>query len=130
MTMADLFITLGVGALSGFIAGYGWGRSGVAETVARLVAEIEIARQTGTLRENATAATRRAGPFAIKRLLHDIGGSTVQPHAAPEHDAREEAVNRGAQMLIDDAKANGRVLSLAEAREAARSMMADVGLGS
>lgn len=127
--MHGLLLATLVTLVVGIFAGYGWGKAGVAETVARLVAELEIARQAGTLRENGTAAAGRAATTTIKRLL-SVGPPPERPQAALEHAEREKAVDRGAEMLIADARRNGQVLSLADAREAARQMMSEVGFGS
>lgn len=116
-------LALGLGI--GVVGGIGWGRAYVAETVARLVSEVEIARQTGTLRE------RTASLLADPKSLFAKAAKKMQPagaQATEEMIASEAAVDQGAALIMADAKAQGHPVSHADARRMAREMMAEVSL--
>lgn len=125
MTGPDYLGALAVFVI-GVIAGFGWGRAGIAETVARLMAELEVARQTGTLRERVAGA-----PGLRERVVKSLlpGGAVAPlPPAAAETAAREASINRGAEMILADAKARRISVTPEDARRMAAEMIADAGL--
>lgn len=120
--MTEFFVGLGIGA----VAGFGWGRAFVAETVARLASELEIARQTGTLR-----ATHMPSTGLRERVIKSLMPNTLQPtttQATDETVAKHAAIQRGADMILADAKGAGRSMRYEEAKQLAADMIAEAGL--
>lgn len=118
-------IELGIGFAVGMVAGFGWGRASIATLAARLTIDLEVARQTG---KPPDASVPVVGDVA--RTVRSLFSHAVKPTAAGVEDRRavEEVVERGAGVLLADARAAGRTLSQEEARDMARQMIAEVGL--
>lgn len=120
-------VVLTVVALA-FLAGYGLGRAQVAPHLARLVAEVEVARQTGVVREKRSVLDAALGEREPRRL-DGSGGEQGTPDGAQAREAeiaRQAMIDKGTEKILEDARRERLAISPSEARRMAADMVAEV----